>query len=138
MDIPLWVREIVEQVFVDFYPFLLLLRFLDLQNTVEFKLLFIISLPISILQSSAMVSLLRMSVEENSDDWKAVSLSSFIIRTSLLNAARTVSDLPESIPISLVFTIFIALDVYVTKRALNSATALRERIESKSKSPTNQ
>jgi hypothetical protein len=131
MDIPLWIKEILEHLVVECYPFLLLLRFLDLQNTVEFKLLFMILLPISILQSSAMGSLLRMSVEENSDDWSTASLMSFGVRSSLLTGARVVSQLPKSIPISLVFTIFIAIDVYVTKSVLNSAAALQERIESK-------
>lgn len=139
MEIPLWVKEIILRCVVEFYPFFLLLCFSDLQNTVEFKLLFIISLPISILQASAIGSLFRMSAELNSDDWREPSALSFYVRLVMLAGTPVVNYLPESIPRFLVFIVLVGVDVYITKSVLTSTTALRERIEaSKPKPPTKQ
>lgn len=138
MKIPLSIKELIVNFCIELYPFFLLLCFSDLLDTVAIKILFIISLPVSILQASAMSSLFRMSTELNSDDWRAPAELSFYVRLLMLVGTPVVTYLPESIPRYLVLLVFVGVDVYVTKSVLNSSAALRERYEAKVKTPIKQ
>lgn len=138
MKVSLSIKEFIVHFCIELCPFFLLLCFSDSLDTVTFKILFIISLPVSILRASAIASLFRMSKELNSDDWRVPAELSFYVRLLMLAGTPVVTYIPESIPRYLVLLVFVGVDVYIAKSVLNSAAALRERIEAKTKTPTKQ
>ncbi len=138
MKIPPWMKETIVHFSIEIYPFFLLLCFSDSMDTAALKVLFIMSLPISILQASAIAALVRMSTELNSEDWRAPADLSFYTRLVMLAGSTAVAYFPESIPRNLVLIIFVAVDVYITKKVLDSSAALRERFEAKPKTTNKQ